>query len=144
MTDVFTQKKRSEVMGRIRAKDTKPEITLRRALYKQGFRYRLHVKTLPGKPDIVLSSYRTTIQVRGCFWHGHNCIDGHIPKSRKAYWGPKITGNIKRDLRSDQALRKSGWSVIVVWACRLEKRKIMEQEIKRIVRHIHTKKKPEI
>ena len=119
MTDVFSSEKRSEVMRAIRAKNTKPELVLRRALHRLGFRFRLHDSTLAGKPDIVLPKYRTLIQVRGCFWHGHTCSDGHIPKSRLDYWSPKIGNNKLRDRKNDSRNRRLGWSVLVVWECRL-------------------------
>ena len=134
MTDVFTKKKRSEVMSRIKSKDTKPEITLRKALHQQGYRFRLHVTSLPGKPDIILPMYRTVIQVRGCFWHGHDCTDGHIPKSRQAYWKPKLLNNMRRDARNDAALRRADWLVIVVWECGVQNPKLLDKEVRRILR----------
>ncbi|MBF0505921.1 MAG: DNA mismatch endonuclease Vsr [Nitrospirae bacterium] len=139
MPDVFTNKKRSEVMSRIRSKDTKPEITLRKVLHRQGLRFRLHVNTLPGKPDIVLPIYRTVIQVRGCFWHGHDCIDGHIPRSRQEYWEPKLLNNKRRDTRNDKALRRNGWSVIVVWECTIQSQTNLEREVNRIFRILSKK-----
>jgi len=112
MADIFTTQKRSEVMRNIKSKNTKPEIVLRQALHSQGLRFCLHVNKLPGKPDIVLPKHRTVIQVRGCFWHGHSCADGHTPKSRQGYWKPKLKKNKQRDLFNDTLLRKNGWSVI--------------------------------
>jgi DNA mismatch endonuclease (patch repair protein) len=134
MADVFSRKKRSEIMGRIGSENTKPEIGLRKALHQLGYRFRLHVKDLPGKPDIVLPRYRTAVQVRGCFWHSHSCIDGHIPKTRRAYWEPKLRANQQRDARNDRALRKQRWSVIVVWECKIASRIGLEREAKRICR----------
>jgi DNA mismatch endonuclease (patch repair protein) len=131
MTDVFTSEKRSSVMRAIMAKNTKPEMVLRQALHRHGFRFRLHDSTLAGKPDIVLPKYRTLIQVRGCFWHGHTCIDGHIPKSRVEYWLQKIRTNKVRDRRTDSENRRLGWSVLVVWECRLSG-KAAYREIQRI------------
>jgi len=117
MTDVFDRQKRSEIMRRIRATDTSPELAVRRDLFSRGFRYRLHVKGLPGKPDVVLPRYRTVIQVRGCFWHGHDCRVSHKPKSNKEYWGPKIARNMDRDNETDRALRELGWHVECIWEC---------------------------
>jgi len=140
MVDIFTIKKRSDVMSRIKAKDTKPEIVLRKALHKKGLRFRLHVKKLPGKPDIVLTRYRTIIQVRGCFWHKHSCLDGHIPKSRREYWEPKLLHNKQRDAIVDAALRRAGWTVIVVWECKIEHKKLLQKEINRIHKIIYKRK----
>jgi DNA mismatch endonuclease, patch repair protein len=112
---------RSLNMSRIRSKDTKPEMLVRRALHKLGFRFRLHVRNLPGCPDIVLPKYQTIIQVKGCFWHGHNCPDGRLPKSNREYWIPKLFGNKKRDQVNDRKLRRLGWSVKGLWECRISR-----------------------
>ena len=136
MPDVFSKRKRSEVMRRIRSKDTKPEVRLRSALHRAGLRFRLHDSSLPGKPDIVLRKYRTAIQVRGCFWHGHSCIDGHVPKSRRSYWKPKLASNKERDARNDRRLRRMGWSVLVVWECRCMTDKGLKKEVGRILLHL--------
>lgn len=104
-------------MAAIRSKGTKVELQVRRQLHAAGFRFRLHRKDLPGKPDIVLPKYRTVIFVNGCFWHGHTCADGHLPKTNTAYWGPKIAGNLERDRRNNEALREMGWRVEVVYEC---------------------------
>src|SRR2546430_6939962 len=114
MADVFTSKKRSEVMSLIRSKNTKPEIQTRKALHRLGFRFRVHDASLPGKPDIVLRKYEAVVQVRGCFWHGHNCKVGHLPATRKGYWTPKIVRNAERDTRNDALLEKAGWIVFVL------------------------------
>ncbi len=140
MADVFSKRKRSQVMGRIRSKDTKPEIALRRVLHAAGYRFRVHVTSLPGKPDIVLPKYKTAIQVRGCFWHGHTCIDGHIPKSRRSYWEPKLRSNKRRDARNDRMLRQDGWAVLNVWECRVQSKKGLERETARIRRFLDRRK----
>ncbi len=106
-------------MSRIRSKDTKPEMLVRRALHGLGFRFRLHVRTLPGCPDIVLPKHGTIIQVKGCFWHGHTCRDGRFPRSNSAYWTPKLLKNASRDRLNERKLRRLGWSVRSVWECRL-------------------------
>lgn len=110
---------RSANMARIRSKDTKPEILVRQALHSLGYRFRLHVRELPGRPDIVLPKYRAIIQVKGCFWHGHTCIDGRTPKSNQAYWIPKLARNQERDHANDRKLRRLGWSVRNLWECRV-------------------------
>src|SRR5258706_773227 len=102
-------------MSRIRSRDTKPELVVRGLLHKNGFRYVLHDKRLPGTPDVVLPGLKAAIQVRGCFWHGHSCIDGHIPKSRIAYWKPKLLGNKRRDAKNDRKLRRLGWRLMGLW-----------------------------
>lgn len=111
------------MMSGIRGKNTKPELVVRKALYSQGFRYRLHVKDLPGKPDIVLPKYRTVIFVHGCFWHGHNCHLFRLPSSNRDFWRAKIKQNQENDRKAVRALRKDGWRVIAVWECALRGRK---------------------
>lgn len=114
-------------MSHIRSKDTKPEQLLRQALWHKGFRYRLHVKDLPGKPDIVLPKYKTVIFVNGCFWHGHKgCKDFVIPKSNTAFWLEKIGKNKERDAKDETALKYAGWKVITIWECELKKNVIEE------------------
>jgi len=135
VTDVFSPKKRSEVMSAIRSKNTKPEIRVRSELHRKGYRFRLHVKDLPGKPDLVLPRYCTAIQVRGCFWHGHTCSDGHLPKSRQEYWIPKLEKNKLRDSQRDTELRNLGWSVLVIWECECSEANI-KKTIDRITDHL--------
>lgn len=139
MVDVFSKEKRSEVMSKIRSTDTKPEMRIRKGLHVLGFRYRLHDKRLPGRPDIVLPRFKTVIQVRGCFWHGHNCIDGHIPKSRKKYWEPKLIKNIERDRKNDKLLKEMGWDVIVAWECKSASNKGLTKELNRINKILNKK-----
>ena len=115
-------------MARIRSKDTKPEMLVRKALHRLGFRYRLHSQELPGRPDIVLPKYRTIIEIKGCFWHGHACIDGRIPKSNRGYWLPKLLRNKARDTTNERKLRRLGWSVRCLWECRICKLKKDELE----------------
>ncbi len=124
MADVFTPEKRSELMSRIRGRDTKPELALRSMLHRLGYRFTVNGpknKSLPGKPDIVLPKYRTVIFVHGCFWHGHqNCPAFRLPKSRRAFWKTKIEGNQARDLRNESALTSAGWHVVTIWECALK------------------------
>jgi DNA mismatch endonuclease, patch repair protein len=107
-------------MSAIRGRDTKPELAIRKALHQKGFRYRLHVKDLPGAPDIVLPKYRVAIFVHGCFWHGHACPLFKIPKTRTDFWLTKIQQNVNRDARDFEKLLASGWRVGIVWECRVK------------------------
>jgi DNA mismatch endonuclease (patch repair protein) len=119
--DIWDKKKRSEVMSRIRSKDTKPERILRSALHKQGYRFRIHRKDLPGKPDIVLAKYQTVIFVHGCFWHYHSsCREGRIPNTNSKFWKEKLSKTVERDKRHQKALRDLGWQVMVFWECEVE------------------------
>ena len=134
MPDVVDKATRSRMMAAIKGKNTMPEIVVRKALHAAGFRFRLHVKNLPGKPDIVLPKYKTVIFVHGCFWHGHECKDFRWPKTRKAWWRKKIIGNKKRDSEHEIALKTLGWQTAVVWACQLQREKTIETLI---ARHFH-------
>ncbi len=108
-------------MSRIKAKDTKPEWLVRKFLHANGFRYSLHKKTLPGKPDIVLPKYKTIIFIHGCFWHGHeNCKYYVVPKTRTQWWLHKINSNKANDAKATKALKREGWKVITVWECKLK------------------------
>ena len=108
-------------MRKILGKDTAPEIAVRRLVHHMGFRYRLHVAHLPGKPDMVFTRLHKIIEVRGCFWHRHKgCIDSHIPKARREYWVPKLLRNAQRDRRNERELRKLGWDLLTVWECETE------------------------
>ena len=116
--DVFSPEKRSQVMSRIRSKDTKPEKIIRSILHKLGFRFRINRKDLPGKPDIVLPKYRTVIFVHGCFWHQHEgCKIASKPKSNSEYWKTKFTKNIERDKKNQEELKLMGYRVIIIWEC---------------------------
>ena len=122
MVDRVSEAVRSYNMRRIGSRDTKPELEVRRFLHSRGFRYRLHRRDLPGKPDLVLARYRTVVQVFGCFWHQHpdaNCVDSHVPKSNGNYWGPKLAATVSRDRRSIAQLESLGWAVEVLWECEI-------------------------
>ncbi|MDG6249758.1 very short patch repair endonuclease [Methanocalculus sp.] len=124
MTDIFSKEQRSKIMRNIKSQDTKPELAVRKFLFSHGFRYRLHRKDLPGKPDIVLPKYKTVIFVNGCFWHGHGCKIGsgkRKPQTNIGYWLPKIEKNIARDKENYAKLTCDGWDVIVVWECQTKK-----------------------
>src|SRR5258708_1630692 len=125
MADVHTKEIRSYNMSRIKGKNTKPEMLVRRFLHAHGYRYRLHDKSLPGKPDIVLPKYKSVILVHVCFWHGHKgCKLNRIPKKNYEYWERKITGNSKRDLITKKKLSKIGWKIITIRECHLQKSKL--------------------
>ncbi len=120
--DKISEEQRSYNMSRIRSKDTKPEMLVRQYLHAHGFRYRLHVKTLPGHPDLVLNKYKTVLFVHGCFWHMHeNCKYATMPKSRTEWWTEKLLRNKSRDIENTQKLEALGWNVITVWECELKK-----------------------
>lgn len=118
--DVLTIEQRRLNMSRIRGKDTKPEMLLRRGLHAAGLRYRLHGEKLPGKPDMVFPKHRAVILIHGCFWHGHDCPLFKMPATRPDFWAKKISGNRERDVRTIKALRLAGWRLLTVWECSLK------------------------
>lgn len=131
MTDVHSKETRSYNMSRIKGKDTKPEMLVRKFLFSQGFRYRLHDKKLPGRPDIVLPRYKTVLFIHGCFWHGHEgCRYYIVPKTRTDWWLAKINTNISNDSRNIALLQETGWKVIVIWECSLKSTAIEETLLK--------------
>jgi DNA mismatch endonuclease (patch repair protein) len=118
--DIYSQKKRSEIMSKISGKDTKPEILVRKFLFSKGFRYRVNDKQYPGSPDIVLPKFKTAIFIHGCFWHGHpGCKASRLPETRKEFWEKKINDTKLRDKRKTGALEKMGWNTIVIWQCEI-------------------------
>lgn len=122
MTDVLTRRQRSFNMSQIKGKNTRPEMTVRRLLHSLGYRYRLHVRELPGRPDVVLPRYRAVIFVHGCFWHLHTCAFGRVkPKTNAEFWQEKRVGNAERDRKHRRALMK-GWSVLTIWECQTKDR----------------------
>lgn len=133
MTDIFTKRKRSFIMSRIRGEDTAPEILVRKFLFANGLRFRLYDHNLPGKPDIVLPKYRTVIFVNGCFWHGHrNCSHFKLPKTRTAWWKAKIERNRQHDLENHRLLKKMGYQVLVLWECGIENKLVFDNLIGKI------------
>lgn len=120
MADIVDSATRSRMMRGIGSRDTKPEIRLRKALFAQGFRYRVNAKGLPGRPDILLPRYRAAIFVHGCFWHGHDCHLFRLPATRTEFWEAKITANRQRDKRVCSELLESGWRVLIVWECAMK------------------------
>ena len=136
MADFLSMKERSVRMSRIHSDSTKPELKLRRALWRQGFRYRKNDRSLPGRPDIVLPKYRTVVFMHGCFWHGHKgCPTSHIPETNKDFWKSKIARNQERDQEVWRKLEAKGWSVIIVWECQLKKVNL-EETIDRVAGEI--------
>ena len=124
MADRLSKEERSELMSHIRSVNTKPEVALRRALWRRGFRYRVNVKNLPGSPDIVLPKHRTVVFVHGCFWHAHKgCKIYHLPQTNTEFWLAKVTRNQERDQEVWRQLEAKGWSVVIVWECELVKAK---------------------
>lgn len=117
MTDVVDVATRSRMMSKIRGKNTSPELLVRKSLHTRGFRFRIHVKHLPGKPDLVLPKYKAVVFVHGCFWHGHNCRYFKVPQTRSEFWLEKIGKNRDPDERQVAALRAAGWRVLIVWEC---------------------------
>lgn len=119
--DKLDAQRRSENMRRIKSKNTKPEALLRSLLHRQGYRFRIHCKDLPGKPDIVFPGRRKVVFVHGCFWHQHqDCREGRVPSSRQDYWGPKLKRNRERDAAAIAELRERGWEVEIVWECEVD------------------------
>lgn len=127
MADVHTKEQRSYNMSQIKSGNTKPEMLVRKYLHAHGYRYKLHDKTLPGKPDIVLPKYRTVIFIHGCFWHGHtNCKYYVVPKTKTEWWLNKINTNIANDDKAVTALQQDGWKIITIWECDLKPKKAEE------------------
>lgn len=126
-------------MSHIRSTNSKPEETVRKYLFSKGLRYRKNVRTLPGKPDIVLRKYKTVVFVNGCFWHKHDCGRFVMPSSNTEYWSKKISGNVERDKVNKELLEKDGWRVIVIWECQLKK-KNAEQNLSKLYEEIINQK----
>lgn len=129
--DIFSTKKRSQIMSKISGKNTKPEINIRKIAHSLGYRFRLHKKDLPGKPDIVFRKYKKVIFVNGCFWHGHkNCKRSKLPTTNSKFWKDKIEGNKKKDRSNYIRLKKLGWNYLIIWQCKIktaDKEKIKNQ-----------------
>lgn len=135
--DTISEEKRSWNMSRIRGKDTKPEIIVRSMLHRMGYRFRLHRKDLPGKPDIVLPKYNTVIFVHGCFWHRHKgCKYAYTPKSRVKFWEDKFAGTVKRDKQHLKQLKENDWKVFIVWECETKDMDRLKKIIDKILQEI--------
>jgi len=135
MADNHTKGVRSMNMSHIRSTNSKPEETVRKYLFSKGLRYRKNVRTLPGKPDIVLPKYKTVVFVNGCFWHKHDCGRFVMPASNTEYWSKKISGNIERDKTNRLQLEELGWRVLVIWECQLKK-KVAENNLNHLYESI--------
>ena len=130
MADIVDRKTRSRMMSAIRARNTKPEVLVRKALFAAGYRFRLHRKDLPGTPDIVMSGLRVVIFVHGCFWHAHHgCRFSKTPETRREFWTQKLSRNAQRDLENREALLNAGWRVLVVWECATRRQAGQQAEI---------------
>ena len=137
MVDVFTKEKRREIMASVKSRDTKPEKIVRSLVHRMGFRFSLHRKDLPGKPDIVLPRHGKVIFVHGCYWHGHaNCRKATIPASNTTFWTEKIAKNRTRDAKVKRQLRRTGWQVLVVWGCEIVR-------VEKLLRKLNKFLKPE-
>jgi DNA mismatch endonuclease (patch repair protein) len=134
MVDVLTKKQRQYCMSRIRGKDTKPEMVVRKLVHSLGYRYRLHVKKLPGCPDLVFPCHKKAIFVHGCFWHMHNCRYGRvIPKTNKSFWEKKRNENVRRNTEQIRTLKQLGWKVMIVWECWTKNVPVLERRIKKFL-----------
>ncbi|MBZ9684340.1 DNA mismatch endonuclease Vsr [Mesorhizobium sp. CO1-1-7] len=134
--DTLSTTERSERMARIHGRDTKPEMVVRRLLHGMGYRYRLHRGDLPGKPDIVFGKRKKAIFIHGCFWHRHDdpaCRLARLPKSRLDFWEPKLSANAERDALKQDALKRLGWNVLVVWECELRQSEQLENKLRQFV-----------
>lgn len=129
--DVFSPSKRREVMQAIRGKNTTPERLVRSALHRLGLRFRLHGRSLPGKPDLVLAKHQTVIFVHGCFWHRHDCKFAATPKTRPEFWASKFQANMDRDRRNKELLEQQGWRVIEVWECETRSAEALSLRLRR-------------
>lgn len=136
--DHLTKEQRSWNMGRIHGKNTTPELVVRSFLFRHGFRFRLHVKNLPGHPDIVLPKYRTVVEVRGCFWHRHpGCRQSTTPSTNAEFWQEKFKRNVERDEKTEKQLKELGWNLIVIWECELKKEGFLKALPDKIKEHEH-------
>lgn len=133
--DTLTKVQRSERMKRIRSRDTRPELTVRRLLHALNYRYRVHLRGLPGTPDIAFTRRKKVIFVHGCFWHQHTgCTIAHIPKSRREYWAAKLKANAERDMANCEKLALLGWKVLIVWECQLNDLERLRRRLGRFLR----------
>jgi DNA mismatch endonuclease, patch repair protein len=130
MVDVFSRRKRSWIMGRVKGRDTKPEVLVRSLVHRMGFRFRVHRKDLPGNPDIVLPRHRKVIFVHGCFWHGHpGCPRSRRPTTNQLFWDRKLDGNLERDRRFCVELSDMGWEVLIIWQCETKASDVLAKKL---------------
>jgi DNA mismatch endonuclease, patch repair protein len=142
LTDIVDKPTRSRMMSRITGRDTRPELIIRKALHRRGFRFRLHMKGLPGKPDLILPAYRTAIFVNGCFWHCHECSYFRLPKSNQEFWRAKLGANVLRDVKNTQKLLDGNWYVATIWECVIRDQSIefVEEKIEMLCNWLTRKK----
>ena len=136
MADKLSPLRRSANMAAIRSTNMKPELIVRRLVHSLGYRYRLHARNLPGKPDLVFRPRRKVIFVHGCFWHLHpkkDCLDARLPKSNKSYWLPKLRRNVERDARHLKDLKRSGWTCMVIWECETKNTNVLKRRLVRFL-----------
>lgn len=139
MTDIVDTKRRSEMMARIRGRDTAPELAVRRVAHRMGLRFRLHRRDLPGRPDLVFPKHRLVVFVHGCFWHRHEgCWKSSTPKSRTSFWIEKFAANVDRDLRQQAALKALGWRVLVIWQCETKDEAAVEGRLAALTKRART------
>ena len=132
-------------MSKIRGKETKPEILVRKFLFSEGFRYRINDERYPGKPDIVLPKYKTVVFIHGCFWHGHEgCKASKLPETNFEFWKKKISDNVARDRKNIKILMSGGWNVIIVWQCEIKSKAKREERLKLLVKQIKNSKKENV
>ena len=124
MSDIFNTFKRKKIMRSIKSKNTKPELVIRKLLFSKGYRFKIHDKKLPGKPDIVMPKRKVVVNVHGCYWHYHGCSRSNVPKTQTEYWVEKLENNKRRDFQNKRKLKKLGWKVIDVWECTLKKKNL--------------------
>ena len=139
MTDIFPSEKRSEIMSKVKSKNTKPELLVGTLLFSRGFRYRTNDKRYAGTPDLVLPKYKTVIFIHGCFWHGHTCKKGTLPNTNVKFWQGKIARNKERDERNRKTLINSGFRVIIIWECELKNKVLREERLLRLIAEIKDK-----
>lgn len=135
MADTFTRAERSRIMAAVKSRDTSPELVVRKLVHAMGYRYRLHVRSLPGTPDLVFPRLRKVIFVSGCFWHMHHCGRCRVPQANRGYWLKKLKRNAERDRRTGQKLRRLGWRVMVIWECQTAaaKRAALEARLRKFL-----------
>lgn len=139
MADTLTKAERSALMAKIKATNTKPEVFVRSALHRAGFRFRLYTKGLPGRPDVVLPKHGVVVFVHGCFWHRHGCSLSSESATRRKFWREKFERNVARDARNARALRRLGWRVLTIWECALRTKAGREKALERLVRRVRAK-----
>lgn len=133
MADPLSKEQRSRVMSRVKNKDTKPEVRVRSMLHQMGYRFRLHLRDLPGAPDIVLPRHRKAVFVHGCFWHSHDCPRGKRPSTRTEFWNAKLDRNVERDRTNRESLENQGWQVLTVWECELKDPDAVREKLRRFM-----------